>query len=142
MTMNLNSIDRRRFLRGSGIALALPWMETLLPALQAGEEQSNSAPRRFAAFYMPDGVPMPLREDPAYEDWSWFPHGEGKDFRFTKCLDPLEPLRDEVTVLSGLSHPAARSIHGHSNADQFLTGAATGGHGDYKNSISLDQLYA
>ena len=85
---------------------------------------------------------MPLKEDPAYHDWSWFPQGQGKDFRFTKCLEPLEPLRDDVTVLGGLSHPAARSIHGHSNADQFLTGAHTGGHGDYQNSISLDQLFA
>ena len=41
-----------------------------------------------------------------------------------------------------LSHPSARKVHGHSNADQFLTGAATGGSGDYQNAISLDQLYA
>ena len=47
-----------------------------------------------------------------------------------------------MTVLSGLSHPAVRSVHGHSNADQFLTGADTGGSGDYKNSISLDQVFA
>lgn len=72
---------------------------------------------------MPDGVPMPLKKDPAYKDWSWFPHGEGKSFTFTRCLEPLESLRDDLTVLGGLSHPAARSIHGHSNCDQFLTGA-------------------
>ena len=85
---------------------------------------------------------MPLAEDPAHKDWAWFPHGSGKNFTFTKCLEPLEPLRDELTVLSGLSHPSARSIHGHSNADQFLTGAPTGASGDYKNSISLDQEFA
>ena len=85
---------------------------------------------------------MPLAEDPAYTDWAWFPHGNGNEFTFTKCLQPLEPLRNELTVLSGLSHPSARSIHGHSNADQFLTGAMTGGSGDYKNSISLDQEFA
>ena len=85
---------------------------------------------------------MPLAEDPAHKDWAWFPHGSGKDFTFTKCLEPLQPLRDNVTVLSGFSHPAARNIHGHSNADQFLTGAATGPRGDYKNSISLDQEFA
>ena len=85
---------------------------------------------------------MPRNDDPAYQDWSWFPHGEGKNFKFTKCLDPLEPLREDVTIISGLSHPAARRIHGHSNADQFLTGAHTGGSGDYKNTISLDQLFA
>lgn len=140
MSINLASLDRRRFLRGTGIALALPWFETFSSLAAANTTHSNR--KRLACFYMPDGVPMPLTEDPAHKDWAWFPHGNGRDFRFTKCLDPLEPLRDEVTILSGLSHPAARSIHGHSNADQFLTGAATGAAGDYRNSISLDQLFA
>ena len=40
-------------------------------------------------------------------------------------LDVLEPLRSDVTIYSGLSHPAARQVHGHSNADQYLTGRAT-----------------
>ena len=85
---------------------------------------------------------MPLAKDPAHKDWSWFPHGKGKDYTFTKCLEPLAPLRKEMTVFSGLSHPAVRSVHGHSNADQFLTGADTGANGDYTNSISLDQAFA
>ncbi len=86
---------------------------------------------------------MPLREDPAYKDWSWFPHGNAKEFTFTQCLAPLEPLRNDLTVLSGLSHPAGRNVHGHNNADQFLTAAATGtGDTDYQNTISLDQVYA
>ena len=85
---------------------------------------------------------MPLADDPAHKEWSWFPHGSGRDFTLTKCLEPLEPLRDQITVLSGFSHPAVRSIHGHSNADQFLTGAATGARGEYQNSISLDQEFA
>jgi hypothetical protein len=140
MNTKLSSLDRRKFLRGlSGFALALPAFETFSGIAGAAAPQSM---KRFASFYLPDGVPMPKKEDPAFQDWSWFPQGEGKDFKFTKCLDPLEPLRNDVTVISGLSHPAARSIHGHSNADQFLTGAPTGGSGDYQNSISLDQLYA
>ncbi len=140
MTINLASLDRRRFLRGSGVALALPWFESFPKFANAAEQ--SATPKRLACFYMPDGVPMPLAEDPAHQDWAWFPHGNGKDFTFTKCLDPLEPLRHELTVLSGLSHPAARGIHGHSNADQFLTGAPTGPSGDYINSISLDQEFA
>ena len=140
MNQDFASIDRRRFLRGTGIALALPWFETVGAASIA---EGQSLPRkRFACFYMPDGVPMPLADDPAHQDWAWFPHGSGKEFRFTKCLDPLEPLRDDLTVLSGFSHPSARSIHGHSNADQFLTGAPTGPSGEYQNSISLDQEFA
>jgi hypothetical protein len=57
-------------------------------------------------------------------------------------LDVLESLRSDITIYSGLSHPAARSVHGHSNADQYLTGAPVGGDGPYRNSISLDQVYA
>jgi len=140
MATKLASLDRRRFLRGSGIALALPWFESLVSMARASERRAQ--PKRFASFYIPDGVPMPLAEDPAHKDWAWFPHGSGRDFAFTKCLEPLEPLRDDLTVFSGLSHPSVRDIHGHSNADQFLTGASTGPSGDYRNSISLDQEFA
>ena len=140
MTTNLASLDRRRFLRGTGIALALPWFESIAKFAGAAELPANR--KRLACFYMPDGVPMPLAEDPAFKDWAWFPHGNGTNFTLTKCLEPLEPLRDQLTVLSGMSHPSARSIHGHSNADQFLTGAPTGASGDYRNSISLDQEFA
>ena len=86
---------------------------------------------------------MPRADDPAYKDWAWFPHGNGKEFTFTKCFEPLATIRDDLTVLSGLSHTAGRNVHGHNNADQFLTGAATGsGDTTYKNTISLDQVYA
>ena len=140
MAVDIARVNRRRFLRGTGVALAVPWLEVAAP-LHAAAATAEPM-RRLACFYMPDGVPMPLREDPAYREWSWFPHGAGSDFTFSKCLDPLEPLRQHVTVLSGFSHPHARSIHGNCNADQFLTGAATGGGGDYANAISLDQVFA
>jgi hypothetical protein len=141
MTLNLNSLDRRRFLRGTGLALALPLFETFATSF-ANASDETSQPRRLACFYFPDGVPMPLLEDPAYKDWAWFPLGNGKDFTFTKVMEPFEPLRNDLTVFSGFSHPAVRSIHGHSNADQFLTAAAIEYDGPYKNTISLDQLYA
>jgi len=143
---NLNALDRRRFLCGVGWALTLPLFESLSisKALSSeGDSIPKSNPKRLGCFYFPDGVPMPLPEDPAYQDWAWFPHGDGKDFTFTKCMEPLESLKNELTVLSGLSHTAGRNVHGHNNADQFLTAAATGsGDMDYQNSISLDQLYA
>ena len=140
MKFNLNSLDRRRFLRGSGVALALPMFESSRTIVNADQQQN---PKRLACFYFPDGVPMPLPADPAYKDWLWFPHGNGREFEFTKCFKPLVPLKDDFTVLSGYSHPPGRIVHGHNNADQFLTGAATGGGDmDYKNTISLDQLYA
>ncbi len=141
-TAILRDLDRRRFLIGAGWALALPLFESFSAAkMLAGPGRAQ--PKRLGCFYFPDGVPMPLPEDPAYKDWAWFPHGNGRDFKFTKCMEPFEPLREELTVLSGLSHPAGRIVHGHNNADQFLTAAATGtGDMDYHNSISLDQFYA
>ena len=138
----INSLDRRRFLRGTSFALALPLFETYrVNGSHRTGEPAN--PKRLGCFYFPDGVPMPLPEDPAFKDWAWFPHGSGAEFTLTKCMTPLEPLRNQITILSGFSHPAARTQHGHNNADQFLTGASTGG-GDmeYRNTISLDQEYA
>ena len=133
-----NHTGRRTFLRGTGLALALPWLESF----GSYPTKSVNTPKRFVSIYHPDGVGVPLKEDPAWKDWSWFPHGGEKDFEFTKVLDVLEPLRSDITVYAGLSHPAVRRVHGHSNADQYLTGADTKGHGPYKNSISLDQVYA
>ena len=140
MNTNLSALDRRKFLRGTGVALALPWFESFSGVARAAQQPVQR--KRLACFYMPDGVPMPLVKDPGYKDWSWFPHGRGRDFTFTKCMETLEPLRDDLTIFSGLSHPAVRRVHGHSNADQFLTGADTGADGDYQNSVSLDQVFA
>ena len=131
-------LNRRTFLRGSGLALALPWFESMA----VGGPALNETPKRFVSVYHPDGVGLPLKSDPAWADWSWFPQGGEKDFRLTKVLDVLEPLRSDITVYSGLSHPDARSVHGPSNADQYLTGAPIGGEGPYRNTISIDQVYA
>lgn len=138
--MNTKSaaLSRRTFLQGTGLALALPWLETFAESAP----RQDQTPRRFVSVYHPDGIGLPLKSDPAWKDWSWFPRGGEKDFELTKVLDVLEPLRSDITIYSGLSHPACRQVHGHSNADQYLTGAPTGGHGPYQNSISVDQVYA
>jgi len=142
MRWKMHQLDRRRFLRGSGVALALPLFGSFTN-LVTGGEQSLANPKRLGCFYFPDGVPMPLPEDPAYEEWAWFPRGSGSDFQLTNCMQPLESLKSEFTVLSGFSHTRSRNVHGHNNADQFLTAAATGdGDTEYQNTISLDQVYA
>ncbi|MCH2116026.1 MAG: DUF1552 domain-containing protein, partial [Pirellulales bacterium] len=84
MTINFNALDRRRFLRGTGVALALPVFESFSNTITVASEADN--PKRLACFYWPDGVPMPLKEDPAYQDWQWFPHGSGDNFTFSKCF--------------------------------------------------------
>ena len=109
MNINLSSLDRRKFLRGAGVALALPWFESFSGLAQ---ETKRKEKKRLACFYMPDGVPMPLEKDPAFKEWSWFPHGQGNNFTFTKCMETLTPLRKDLTIFSGLSHPAVRRVHG------------------------------
>ena len=135
---NSTNMNRRRFIYGTGVALTLPHFETFA----ADTPTPADTPKRFLSVYHPDGVGLPLRDDPAWKDWSWFPRGGERDFELTKVLDVLEPLRSDITIYSGLSHPAVRRVHGHSNADQYLTGADTKGHGPYKNSISVDQVIA
>ena len=55
-------------------------------------------------------------------EWNWFPQGEGRDFKFTENLKPLEAHREHLSVLGGLSHPKVRRIGGHDSGDTFLTG--------------------
>ncbi len=118
--MNMESkktwrLNRRTFLRGAGAALALPALECMGRIAPAAE------PRRLAAIYFPFGVSMPP-VDSGKTEWSWFPKDEGAGFEFTKALQPLEPLRDDLTILGGLSHPDVRQIDGHDSAATFLTG--------------------
>ena len=102
--MRISSLDRRKFLRGSGVALALPWFESFNNLASAAIKPQKR--KRLACFYLPDGVPMPLENDPSFKEWSWFPHGGRKDFTLTRCMETLAPLRQDLTVFSGLSNPA------------------------------------
>ena len=128
-------LDRRTFLRGSGIALTLPWLESMSLAADA-----QDSPVRMASVYFPFGVSLP-GDKSQYAEWNWFPAADGDSFRFRKSLESLEPLRKSVTVLGGLSHPAGRKMGGHDTGDIFLTGASYRGT-EYLNSISLDQFVA
>jgi hypothetical protein len=134
MTRTTWHLHRRTLLRGMGATLALPFLECM-----SAEAKLAARPKRFCAVYFPYGVSLPKKESDA--QWSWFPSGEGRDFQFNESLKCLEPLRDHVTVLGGLSHPNGRKIGGHDTADIFLTAAQLKG-GQLKNSVSIDQLMA
>ena len=97
-------------------------------------------PRRLAAIYFPFGVSMPPA-DSGKTEWNWFPKNEGADFEFTKALQPLEAVREDVSVLGGLSHPDVRKIDGHDSADTFLTGCNFLSRG-LRNVQSMDQIAA
>jgi len=128
-------LDRRTFLLGSGISMALPYMEAMGNQTAAAE-----LPARMCAMYFPFGVGLP-KEGSDLHKWRWFPNGEGKNFTFNESLKPLESVRESVTIIGGMSHPNGRRMGGHDTGDTFLTGALfdkTLLH----NTVSVDQVAA
>src|ERR1044072_2212995 len=94
MFITKRHIPRRTFLRGVGTTLALPFLESMLPA-QTPLSQTASAPgsvKRFLGIWHPHG------DAPGY----WNRLQEGKDFEFSFITKPLEPFRNHVTLISGL----------------------------------------
>ena len=86
------SLNRRTFMRGVGATVALPFLDAMVPALSAAT--SASAPERLGFVYVPNGMFLP----------NFHPAGEGGTaFELTPILKPLEGLRDQVVVVSGLS---------------------------------------
>ena len=131
-------LDRRMVLKSAGVALALPWLESM--SLAAPAANSPALPRRMACVLFPYGIALPKDNDPE-RDWGWFPRGDGKDYQLTNVLQPLEPLMDQVSIFGGLSHPNCRSMNGHDTGDTWLTGNNLAP-GSYRNTVSLDQLAA
>src|SRR5262245_1441896 len=137
-------LTRRHFLRGVGVAVALPVFESMRPArlLAAPEARmattAGGAPLRTAFVYFPNGA-IPA---------AWWPTGEGSDFKYGRTLAPLEPLRKDVQVLGGLDHktadPGADGPGDHARGNgTFLTGvrlkkSAT----DIRAGVSIDQILA
>lgn len=127
-------LDRRTFLRGTGMALALPWLEAMASAGSAA-----AVPKRFCAFFFGNGVSLTKPTDPT-SDWNWFPRTEGADYKFTRSLDPLYDHQQDLTIFGQLSHPTSRQLVGHNTGDVWLSGADI--RQNLNNSISIDQLIA
>lgn len=129
-------LDRRSLLKGVGAAIALPMLDAMRPALSAAVK-TNPAARRVAVVYVPNGVIM--------KDWK--PATAGVDFAFTRILKPLEPLREDIVVISGLANHAAEKVRGggHAKASgSFLSGTPpkyTAGP-DVRAGITFDQVAA
>jgi hypothetical protein len=102
MFITRKHLSRRTFLQGTGATLALPFLESMVPALTARAATNSGS--RLAFVYVPHGAIMDR----------WTPKTEGADFEFTPILKPLEPLRQYVNVVSGLGHKAADSTAVHS----------------------------
>lgn len=125
-------LTRRTFLRGTGVALALPWLDAMLPALADREEnrQANQPPKRFLACMYGLGFHGP----------HLFPQQAGREYQPTPYLQPLQPHRNDFTVISGLSHAEQNGSNGHASSMTWLTSARFPGLPGFRNSISIDQL--
>ena len=132
-------IDRRTFIRGMGVTCMLPFFEGMAMT-SLSKFAKPVSPKRLCILYFPNGVGLPPKESIYYKNWSWFPIGEGSDYKLTKSLSPLSPYRSDMSIMGGLSHPFSRNVLGHMAGDSFLTGGDL--RGEYKNSISLDQVAA
>ncbi len=126
-------LSRRRFLHGTGAALALPWLEAMS---QASKSNPASPPKRLGVLFMPNGV---------HED-HWTPTGEGESFELSKTLSPLESLKDQIIVPTNLWNKASNYGDGHYvKTSGFLTCQTISkslGYDINSNGVSMDQIAA
>ena len=140
MTRKSWQLDRRTVLKGMAATLPLPLLDSMVwgSSAQVGSVIANSK-KRFCTFYFPFGVPAPP-DGHRHENWSWNPKEEQDgSYAFRDIMSPLNGLKGDVSVVSGLSH--IRKPMGHNSGDGFLTSTPAAGI-KVKNSISLDQLLA
>jgi len=136
MILTRKALPRRTFLRGLGTAVALPFLDAMVPAL--ARAQSTKRPTRMAFVYVPNGIDMR----------NWTLDYEGPLGALTPTLQPLAPYKNDVTILSNLTHNTGRALldgpgdHGRC-CGSYLTGVQVKKTlTDIKASVSCDQLVA
>jgi hypothetical protein len=112
-------LSRRTLLRGLGVSISLPFLESMVPAQTALHKTAANPKTRLTCIYVPHGAIM----------GKWTPATEGTGFEFTEILKPLEPFRDYLNVVSDLAAPLAGGVDSDAGADHqrsaavFLSGA-------------------
>jgi len=130
-------LPRRTLLRGAGAAIALPLLESMVPAQTPVARTAANPKSRLSCIYVPHGATMD----------KWTPAAEGKAFQFTEILAPLEKFRDRVSVISNLAHANAAGVGSDAGADHARSAAVflSGAHPE-KDSIrvgtTIDQIAA
>src|SRR2546422_4195752 len=94
MFITKKHIPRRTVLKGAGVALALPFLEAMVPAATALAQTAANPKPRFVGCFVPHGMA------PGY----WIPEKEGTGFEFTFCFKPLEAERDRKSTRLNSSH--------------------------------------
>src|SRR6202453_3776760 len=126
-------LNRRAFLRGTGIALALPFLDAMRPIFGAAAKAAaaeSAVPRRMVCIQTNQGI-MPQ---------FFFPEKAGSDYELTPYLEKLAAHRQNMTVFSGVSLPGVTG--GHQAEKCFLTGTPHPDRGGFRNGVSLDQVAA
>ena len=127
--------SRRTFLRGVGVTMALPWLESV-PVWGFTPMVGDAAapiPKRFAALFMGCGV-NPVE---------WWAKGEGSGMELGRCLEPLGPIKSKINVVSGLFNKHATGVGIHpGQTGNILSGAALQKGAELKGGISIDQMLA
>jgi hypothetical protein len=115
MIITRKCVSRRAVLRGLGVTLALPWLDSMVPALTALGKTDSAPARRLGVFYVPNGMSMGY----------WSPKAEGALQELPATLHALQGLKDQVLLLGGLGDEAASKVKGagaHSRSSgTFLT---------------------
>ncbi len=128
-------ISRRTVLRGAGVTLALPWLESI-PVWSdesADEGAAGQFPQRFAALFMACGV---------HPD-HWWGKGAGSEMELSRSLAPMEPLKTKMNVIQGLFNKNATGVGIHpGQTGNILSGASLQKGAELKGGISIDQVLA
>jgi hypothetical protein len=126
----MNRISRRTVLRGAGVTMALPWLESLQVFAATGQSQH---PKRFAVLFMGNGI--------SPEHWS--AEGQGAAMKLSKTLAPLEPFKTKINVINGLfnKRSTGQGIHP-AQTGALLTGAPIQRGPLLKSGVSMDQVLA
>ena len=132
-------LNRRTLLKSAGIAISLPLLDAMVPAVTAQSKTAAAPKLRFGTVYLPNGIYQP----------DWHPDKLGKDFEFKRVMKPIEANRAYLTTISGLKSPDGRQDMGgiHMGASSaFLNGAGplseNGKFNQIKSAKTVDQYIA
>lgn len=149
MFVTKKHLSRRAVLRGLGVTMALPLLDSMVPAQTALRKTAAAPPTRLACIEMVHGSAGATGEGSNKHYWS--PEKVGRDFEMSQTLEPLAPYRDYLTIVSDTDlHPATAWAAAEEGADHFRSSAVylTAAHpkmtegSDYFVGTSIDQLYA
>ena len=131
--MTSRNLSRRTFLRGVGVTIGLPWLESLPFGKVLADEVTPAAPKRFAALFMGNGISPP----------NWWARGAGAEMELGPSLEPLAPYKAKMNVVTGLFNKHATGVGIHpGQTGNILSGAALQRGAVLHGGTSVDQVLA